>query len=338
MKRVHCLVIMSVFVLTGAFILHGTGSAAVPSVQLNGNTYYAVNGNNPAMDTGDEVCKSMNMKCVGYKSVNTNAICKLFHPTAKELVSVNGSKAGFYCNGAPQQGLACAKMKNTCEVCPACNLNEAETCSQPIGQHFAEMYVWCEPNAPTGQNSTKGPPKLPVVNKSSVRSIAASSVRSMPPGQDPRIGTYPGKVICEFYQMTNPGDYAKSNKKLATCAAYKAADHYCTIAMQSQYARAERCDEHGIIICSNPCSPPAYQVPISNCAFDNDRPRGSQAPPLKFCGSSSKAASIATKKSAGQACQHGGECQSGMCLGVVPGQHYVCSCIDPTTRWQSCIK
>jgi hypothetical protein len=35
-----------------------------------------------------------------------------------------------------------------------------------------------------------------------------------------------------------------------------------------------------------------------------------------------------TKKKVGEICQHGGECETGNCIGIVPGQVYKCSC-DP---------
>lgn len=367
MARPICSVVtLGILAFAGMFLMSSTGSAAPASVNVNGKIYYIVNGNDPTMDTGAEVCASVGKICKEYGTIATNAVCVKFHPTARAMSMLDGSKAEFFCDGAPQTGV-CGNpnMKNVCGVCPKCNLNEASTCNQPIGRHFREMYVECATPLIRKSSSSKkysssrrssSKHSSSVRRSSSSRSGRSSSQRviytpptragtygplpvpGIPTGGDPRIGTYPGKVICEFYQMANPGDYAKSNKKLVTCAAYRAADQYCTIAMQSQYARAERCDENGIVICSNPCKPPTYQLPISRCAFDNDRPRGSQAAPLSFCGSSSKAASVPAKKNAGQQCRNGGDCTSGMCLGVVPGQYYVCSCIDPATRWQSCNK
>lgn len=64
--------------------------AGPSSVVFNGNAYYLVSGNNPKMDTGEEVCASMGKLFDGHHSINTNDVCKLFHPTAKTLVSVNG--------------------------------------------------------------------------------------------------------------------------------------------------------------------------------------------------------------------------------------------------------
>jgi hypothetical protein len=157
---------------------------------------------------------------------------------------------------------------------------------------------------------------------------------------DARIGQYPGKKVCEFYQATKPGDPVRATKKLVTCSAYKAGDTFCVNAMQSRFAKAEKCEDNGIIICSIPCTAQGASN-LKMCASDINRPRGNNAAPIYFSGGmslSSAASSVPAKKAAGQQCVHGGDCQSGMCLGVVPGQYYVCSCIDPTTRWQSCNK
>lgn len=349
-------------VLGGMFLFGSTGSAAPNSVNVNGRIYYIVNGNDPKMDTGAEVCASVGKICKEYGTIATNAVCVKFHPTSRAMSLLDGSSAEFFCDGAPQTGV-CGNpnMKNVCGVCPKCNLNEASTCNQPIGGHFREMYVEClTPKVRHSSSSSKRSSKRSSSSRrSSSRpsSSSSSSRRSViytpptrggqygplplpgrtPGGQDPRIGQHPGKVVCEFYQMTNPGDYAKSNKKLVTCAAYKAADHFCTIAMQSQHARAERCDEHGIIICSNPCDPPTYQLPIQRCAADNDRPRGVNAAPVNFCGQSqSRTISAPSKKNAGELCAHGGECKTGYCLGVVPGREYRCSCHQLQYRTYGC--
>ena len=333
---IHRTTLLSASAVLGVVLFAAQSASAAPaSVNYNGKTYYMVNGLDPKMDSGNEVCGSIGKKCVGYTHQGTNAVCKLFHPNAKTLVSVNGSKSGFFCNGAPQKGLACEKTMNTCEVCPACNVNA--DCTTAIGQQFREMYVECGGNVVSSRRSLgRRTSSSKRAGTYGVLPLPRSSSRAG--GQDPRIGQYPGKVICEFYQVTKPGDYAKSNKKLVTCGAYKAADNFCVIAMQSQYAKAERCEDQGIIICSNPCNPPTYQLPLQRCAADNDRPRGINAPPYKFCSSSSAAASTAAKKKAGELCQHGGDCQSGWCLGVVPGREYRCSCIDPTNQWQGCRK
>ena len=115
------------------------------SYTYNGKTYYVVTSTDSSLDTGNEVCASVGKKCVGYTGYATD-ICKYFHPDATVTTTVNGSKAGFYCNGPPQTGLACGTSFNNCQICPACNVNM--DCSTPIGNLFREMYVECG----TGQN------------------------------------------------------------------------------------------------------------------------------------------------------------------------------------------
>src|SRR5436305_170377 len=85
-------------------------SAAVQSMVFNGHTYYKVNAADPNMNTGNKVCAAVAKACIGYTAGNVN-VCKMFHPTASVLTSVNGSKSAFYCDGAPQQGIACANRK-----------------------------------------------------------------------------------------------------------------------------------------------------------------------------------------------------------------------------------
>ncbi len=80
--------------------------------------------------------------------------------------------------------------------------------------------------------------------------------------------------VCDFYQ---------TNKKLVTCADPSAADYFCSIVMQSSFAKAVLCQENGVVVCSNPCHPPEYQAVPKQCAFDNERTRGSYAPPFDFC-------------------------------------------------------
>ena len=124
-----------------------SGSAQLPSYTYNGKTYYIVSADNPGRNTGKEVCASVGKTCVGY-TVFTNDVCKYFHPSASATTSVNGSKAGFYCNGPPQTGLACGSSYNNCQVCPACNVNV--TCDEEIGGLFREMYVECSGSGPAG--------------------------------------------------------------------------------------------------------------------------------------------------------------------------------------------
>ena len=114
--------------------------AATPaSVRLKGKFYYKVLSTNQSQNTGDKVCALINKTCLGATNLGTNDVCKAFHPTAKTVTGVNGTKNGFFCDGAPQKGLACEKAKNTCEVCPTCAVNT--TCSTNISDQFREIYV-----------------------------------------------------------------------------------------------------------------------------------------------------------------------------------------------------
>lgn len=353
-----------------ALALFVTATAAAPaSVNVNGKIYYVVSGNDPKMDTGAEVCASIGKVCKGYGTIATNAVCVKFHPTARATMSIHGSKAEYYCDGSPQTGAACSAAKNTCAVCPACNLNEASTCTQPIGGHFREMYVECatpvirtlssrrtSSRTSSSLRRSSSSRRTSSLSRRSSSSRRVSSSRSasrrsassrsgvygpLPQGPQPdaRIGQHPGNKVCEFYQATRPGDPVRATKKLVTCSAFRAGDTFCVLSMQSTQAKAVKCEENGIVVCTLPCNAPGIQN-LRMCAADINRPRGNNAPPLDFCGgTSSRAASSApTKKRAGELCQHGGDCQSGMCLGVVPGREYRCSCIDPMTRWQSCTR
>lgn len=354
----HAFIASAAVTLGTLVIQFGAHAAATPKkVVFNGNTYYVVDGNNTALDSGNEVCGAVGMVFDSYKSINTTGVCKALHPTAKEVVSVNGSKAGFYCNGLPQKGLACEKFKNTCQVCPACNLNAAADGNQTIGSQFAEMYVWCKPKA--------------------VSSVAKSSAKAGTYGALPLPKTSSSatgnSVTCTFPQKP---------LKRVTCGAVKAADTYCVTTMGSNLAKAIACSDTGNVVCSLPCSAPGASN-LKQCAFGGTKSGNCPAPvypsqpanklPGEICkhggecttghcvgvgpdygkvfrcschmfshdyscsGKSSSAPS-STKKTAGQTCVHGGDCQSGMCLGIVPGQHYVCSCIDPITQWQGCRK
>ncbi|GEM_PF-6369263 len=141
------------------------------------------------------------------------------------------------------------------------------------------------------------------------------------PSFNSQIGPYPGNYACEFYQISsNP----PSNKKVVTCAAYKAGDNFCAIAMQSPQAKAVICNDQQVV-CTLPCS--AVRVKFV-CAFDVNRPRGANAPPLDFCPPPPTPPAGPSKKSVGSLCQHGGECTTGNCVGdgMGPPWVYRCSC------------
>ena len=291
--------------------LVGTAFAATPaSVTVGGKTYYKVSAGT-TQNTGTKVCTAVGKACIGYTNLASNNVCKAFHPTAKSLGSVNGSKAGFYCDGAPQTGLACAKYKNTCEVCPTCNVNA--DCTFDVSGLFREMYVECGTAAKSSSSSARSviPAPKPVV---------------LPPPTSP-IGSYPGSIACDYYQ---------AKKKVVSCKVYKAADTFCTIAMQSRFAKAAECTDGGRIICTKPCVTNPKEVMISQCAYDPERRRGYQAAPYNFCTTTTTitvpkppASSTAAKKHSGETCNNGGDCLTGICLGT--GRPYgsnlqQCSC------------
>ena len=107
---------------------------------FDGKKYYAVRADEPSGDTGNEVCAKAGKSCVGYTALDLG-VCLAFHPGAQESKDFNGSKAGFYCNGAPQGGI-CAKEVNTCHICPECNLNM--DCDTVIGDLYRETFVECK--------------------------------------------------------------------------------------------------------------------------------------------------------------------------------------------------
>lgn len=279
----------------------------LPSYSAGGKSYFVVKANDPSMNTGKKVCAAVGRSCIGYTSTSTDA-CKYFHPTAKTLRSVNGSKSGFFCDGAPQKGLACENVKNTCEVCPSCNVNL--TCDTDLTSmnQFREAYVEC--GAPVASTSTSskayGVPPLPSNSSSSTSS-----------------DLYPKKQVCEFYQPTSPNAKVVSNKKQVSCKAYRAADTFCMLSMGSRLAKAEKCEDNGQIVCSIPCG-----ITLARCSADINRPRGVNAPPIVSCPSKASS-STSQKKKAGETCNHGGDCITGICLGTgrpFNQNLYQCSC------------
>lgn len=142
--------------LLGLFGYVSAVQAAIPPhYTYNGRDYYLVDSNNPNANSGDRVCAMVGKPCVGYTGLTT-AICKYFHPDANVTQSVNGSKAGFYCDNGPNSDLACQNMKNNCQICPACDVGL--DCTTQIGSHFREAYVQCGDASSTTTN-----PKSPVV-------------------------------------------------------------------------------------------------------------------------------------------------------------------------------
>lgn len=143
-------------VMSALFLQALQASAASTAYQYNGKYYYIVDGNNPNMNSGDRVCASMGQTCVGY-TANTTNICKFIHPTASVTTTVNGNSNGFYCNGSPQGYAACSTAINNCQICPACG---TISCSDQIGDQYAQMYVECsgKPTADTTVISVSATP------------------------------------------------------------------------------------------------------------------------------------------------------------------------------------
>ena len=257
-----------------------TSLAANPaSVRYKGKVYYKVLSTNQSQNTGDKVCALVGKTCLGATNLGNNDVCKAFHPNAKTLTSVNGTKNGFFCDGAPQKGLACENFKNTCEVCPTCAVNT--TCSTNISDQFREIYVECgiAPKSSSSSSSRKSSSSSSSKKSSSSssvsskRSSSSSSVASYP------FGPYPGTYACDFYQKA---------RKVVTCRAVKAADTFCVVAMQSKSAKAVECNDNGRIVCTKPCVTNPKEVTLTKCAYDPERRRGYDAPPLDFCALSIK--------------------------------------------------
>ena len=321
-------------------------------VSEGGKTYYVVSAVDPTHDSGAEVCALVGKSCVGYTAFTTNA-CKQAHPSAASKSDMNGSKAGFYCDGSPQGGV-CAREQNTCHICPTCNVNA--TCETQIGDLYREMYVECSPGGEEAQTAsstvkvaTAGGSIWSIPGRwwSGFRDVVARSfdrfrtilgrltqvtvkkhavIQDQGPNGSVSADIPQDSYVCEFYQK---------NKKLAICGALAAADHFCVTAMDSRFATAALCQDDGLIVCSNPCKTNPAQVMPNRCAFDGDRARGNQAPPLDFC-TETKTIKVdmgdTSKKKAGQVCAHGGECGTGYCLGQPSdnGIKYFCSCKQST--------
>ena len=339
MKKTLWFASLAVIGIVSAF---SVAQAKPRSVEYGGKTYYVVTSEDAAMDSGNEVCAAAGKTCVGYTAY-TLEVCTLAHPGAKKATDANGSKAGFYCNGAPQGGV-CAGEQDTCHVCPNCNVNA--DCSTQIGDLYREMYVECSGEDQAAQETVK----LTGVTKNlwgvpgrwwgSFRSTVARAfdlfreklarltikkvkhvrVQVQGPKGMESADVPEDSYVCEFYQQ---------NKKLATCGALAAADHFCVTAMDSRFATAVLCQENGLIVCAKPCKTNPQELKPERCAFDGDRPRGNQAPPLDFC---TETVTVDTKtgptKEAGEVCAHGGECNTGFCLGQPSdnGIKYFCSC------------
>ena len=110
------------------------------SINLGVRTMYEVKSTDPNGDTGSKVCARVNKQCVGYTDFTLSS-CLAFHPDAASTSDLDGSRAGFYCNGLPQGGV-CAREINTCHICPQCNTNM--DCDRVIGDLYRGTYVECK--------------------------------------------------------------------------------------------------------------------------------------------------------------------------------------------------
>ncbi|MDO8558132.1 MAG: hypothetical protein Q7S09_03005 [bacterium] len=345
MKKTFWFASFVFIVLIGVLGIGFLAQAEPQSVPYNGKTYYVVTSQDATMDSGNEVCVALGKTCVGYTAL-TSDVCMATHPGAAKKSDMNGSKAGFYCDGAPQGGV-CGNEKNTCHICPNCNVNA--DCATQIGDLYREMYVECTPGdevvevvKPAG--GTKNLWNVPGRWWGSFRSTVARAfdffreklarltikqekhvtVKVQGPQGTVETDVPVDSYVCEFYQQ---------NKKLVTCGALAAADHFCVTAMDSRFATAVLCQDNGLVVCAKPCKTNPQELKPQRCAFDGDRPRGNQAPPLDFC---TETITVDTKtgptKKAGQECAHGGECNTGYCLGQTSDQgiKYFCSCKQST--------
>jgi hypothetical protein len=247
----------------------------------NGKEYYVVTSEDSTRDTGDEVCAQVGKRCIGYTAEENN-VCRHFHPSAILSASMDGDISTVYCEGPPQGG-ACAYRFNNCHTCPECTAGV--DCSTPIGGLYREMYVEC------GEDVSPLSGFLSLITGFFTRLFSGlfsflNLNRTITTTTTVVIGPYPDRWACEFFQIPWP----TSNKKHVSCpyetpgaAINEADDGFCRIVMNSPHAVAEVCDENGLIVCSHPCPPNPPHIIPSRCAFDSDRPRGNQAPPLNWC-------------------------------------------------------
>lgn len=121
-------------------IVAPTARAQVGSVTHEGRIYFRVLASRPDFDTGDEVCRSVGMVCVGYTEPS-DVVCQMFHPDAGRTFSTTGDPSGVYCDGPPQEGI-CEVLFNDCHACPTCEVGFG--CADEIGSRYREMFVECD--------------------------------------------------------------------------------------------------------------------------------------------------------------------------------------------------
>ena len=88
------------------------------SVEYKGKTYYVVDGNDKAMDTGKEVCASVGQTCVGYTAQNLD-VCLKVHTDANKVTDAMVPKPDL-CNGSLKEEFVATRRY--CHICPNCNL------------------------------------------------------------------------------------------------------------------------------------------------------------------------------------------------------------------------
>lgn len=98
-------------------VVVSTAHAQVGPVTHEGRIYFRVRASDPDVDTGDEVCQSVGMVCVGYTEPS-DAVCLMFHPDAGRTFSTTGDPSAVYCDGPPQEGI-CEVLFNDCHACPS---------------------------------------------------------------------------------------------------------------------------------------------------------------------------------------------------------------------------
>jgi PGF-pre-PGF domain-containing protein len=270
MRTIASCILILLFLLAIA----GPVLALTGPVKYQGKTYYVVNANDPTEDTGKEVCEKAGKAYVGF-TARTTDVCTLVHPSAKVTSGVDGSSTGFYCNGAPQGGI-CAKQTDTCNICPACNLNV--DASTVIGDQYREMYVECQESVLNDLHPAPTPPEFTPTFFTSVYSGIRLSVLSMywNIADKQVLSRYlGGKWGCDFYQ------YPLANQKSVDCTKSGDANAYCQNRLGSASAGAEYCGAdgagEGLIVCSESCT--AGSAPAT-CPADSSRTtvRGTSAP------------------------------------------------------------
>lgn len=275
-------------------------------VIYQGKYYYKVNSAEPTEDTGAKVCAKVGTEYIGFTALTTD-VCKSFHPSAAVTQGVDGSNTGFYCNGPPQKG-KCARETNTCDICPACNLNVDST--TVISDQYNEMYVECRASSlsPPPLATETLNPNIPLFKfqpsflsgiYTSLRLTVLSNVWNI--FSKDSLKKYMDEYLkdsygCDFYQ------YPLGNIFYAACGSPGAADNFCKLKMNTAYAKSVYCGSDGIfdglIICSAPCAPAVWAgsptIP-ANCAYDAARKqvRGSDAM-VNNCGPSTIPPAVST--------------------------------------------